>query len=114
MNPLISTIISLKKEKQNYYEQLWRKKYMDIDLDTGGVELPQVRIYEKSFYNNYLVTQVDFSFLNNTYQVYSGGAPYFNPGVNILTGSALSICLKIIALQEASDWREILTATNTS
>jgi WD40 repeat protein len=73
------------KEKQNYYEQLWRKKYMDIDIDTGGIELPQIRIYEKSFYNNYLVTQVDFSFLNNTYQVYSGGAPYFNPGVNILT-----------------------------
>ena len=23
------------KEKQNYYDQLWRKKYMDIDLDTG-------------------------------------------------------------------------------
>jgi WD40 repeat protein len=73
------------KEKQNYYDQLWRKKYMDIDLDTGHIELPQIRIYEKSFYNNYLVTQIDFSFLNNTYQVYSGGAPYFNPGVNILT-----------------------------
>ncbi len=73
------------KEKQNYYEQLWRKKYMDIDLDTAGIHLPQIRIYEKSFYNNFLVTQVDFSFLNNTYQVYTGGAPYFNPGVNILT-----------------------------
>jgi hypothetical protein len=73
------------KEKQNYYEQLWRKKYMDIDLDTAGIHLPQIRIYEKSFYNNYLVTQIDFSFLNNTYQVYSGGAPYFNPGFNILT-----------------------------
>jgi Tol biopolymer transport system component len=73
------------KEKQNYYDQLWRKKYMDISLDTGGIELPQARIYEKSFYNNFMVTQVDFSFLNNTYQVYSGGAPYFNPGVNLLT-----------------------------
>jgi len=73
------------KEKQNYYDQLWRKDYMDIDIDTGGIELPQERIYEKSFYNNYLVTQVDFSFLNNTYQVYSGGAPYFNPGFNLLT-----------------------------
>jgi WD40 repeat protein len=73
------------KEKQNYYDQLWRKKYMDINLDTGAMELPQARIYEKSFYNNYMVTQVDFSFLNNTYQVYSGGAPYFNPGVNLLT-----------------------------
>ena len=73
------------KEKQNYYEQLWRKKYMDIDLDTAEFKLPQIRIYEKSFYNNYVVSQIDFSFLNNSYQVYSGGATYFNPGVNILT-----------------------------
>ena len=34
------------KEKQNYYDQLWRKKYMDIDLDTGHIELPLIRIYE--------------------------------------------------------------------
>ncbi|MCX6325269.1 MAG: hypothetical protein NT144_01260 [Bacteroidia bacterium] len=73
------------KEKQNYYDQLWRKKYMDIDLDTGQIVLPLVRIYETSFYNNYIANQVDFSFLNNSYQVYSGGAPYFNPGVNVLT-----------------------------
>jgi hypothetical protein len=73
------------KEKQNYYDQLWRTKYMDIDLDTGEIELPLIRIYETAFYNNYIATQIDFSFLNNSYQVYSGGAPYFNPGVNILT-----------------------------
>jgi Tol biopolymer transport system component len=73
------------KEKQNYYDQLWRKKYMDIDLDTGQLNLPLIRIYETSFYNNYLAAQIDFSFLNNSYQVYSGGAPYFNPGINLLT-----------------------------
>lgn len=73
------------KEKQNYYNQLWRKKYMDIDLDTGQLSLPLIRIYETSFYNNYIATQIDFSFLNNSYQVYSGGAPYFNPGMNLLT-----------------------------
>jgi Tol biopolymer transport system component len=73
------------KEKQNYYNQLWRKKYMDIDLDTGQLNLPLIRIYETSFYNNYIATQIDFSFLNNSYQVYSGGAPYYNPGFNILT-----------------------------
>jgi hypothetical protein len=73
------------KEKQNYYEQLWRKKYMDIKLDTGIIKLPLIRIYETSFYNNYIANQVDFSFLNNSYQVYSGGAPYFNPGINLLT-----------------------------
>jgi Tol biopolymer transport system component len=72
-------------EKQNYYDQLWRKKYMDIDLDTGTIQLPLIRIYETSFYNNYIANQIDFSFLNNSYQVYSGGAPYFNPGINILT-----------------------------
>ena len=73
------------KEKQNYYDQLWRKDYMDIDLDTGHINLPLIRIYETSFYNNYIANQIDFSFLNNSYQVYSGGAPYFNPGVNVLT-----------------------------
>ena len=73
------------KEKQNYYEQLWRKKYMNIDLDTGHIQLPLIRIYEPSFYNNYIANQVDFSFLNNSYQVYSGGASYFNPGVNVVS-----------------------------
>jgi len=73
------------KEKQNYYDQLWRKQYMDIDLDTGRLNIPLMRIYETSFYNNYIATQIDFSFLNNSYQVYSGGAPYYNPGFNIIT-----------------------------
>jgi hypothetical protein len=73
------------KEKQNYFEQLWRKDYMDIDLDTGHLQLPLVRIYQPSFYNNYNVTQVDFSFLNYSYQVYNSGAPYFNPGLNAMT-----------------------------
>ena len=70
------------KEKQNYYEQLWRKDYMDIDLDTGELQLPLIRIYQTSFYNSYIVDQIDFSFLNNSYQVYSSGAPYYNPGIN--------------------------------
>jgi Tol biopolymer transport system component len=73
------------KEKQNYFEQQWRKKYMNVDLDTGKIKLPIVRIYETSFYNNYIANQIDFSFLNNAYQVFNGGSPYFNPGINMLT-----------------------------
>ncbi len=73
------------KEKQNYYEQLWRKNYMDIDLDTGHIEIPLIRIYETSFYNNYIVNQIDFTFLNNSYQVFNGGSGYYNPGINLLT-----------------------------
>jgi hypothetical protein len=42
------------KEKQNYYDQLWRKDYMDIDLDTGRLSLPLIRIYQTAFYNNYI------------------------------------------------------------
>jgi Tol biopolymer transport system component len=73
------------KEKQNYYDQLWRKDYMNIDLDTSKLVLPLSRIYQPSFYNSYIATQIDFSFLNNSYQAYNGGAPYFNPGINVLT-----------------------------
>ena len=73
------------KEKQNYYDLQWRKEYMDIDLDTGKIDIPLIRIYETSFYNNYIVNQIDFTFLNNSYQVFNGGASYFNPGINMLT-----------------------------
>lgn len=73
------------KEKENYYEQLWRKDYMNIDLGIDTFKLPLIRIYQTSFYNNYIANQIDFSFLNNSYQPYNGGAPYFNPGTNLFT-----------------------------
>ncbi len=73
------------KEKQNYYDELWRKNYMDIDLDTGRLSFPQAQIYETAFYYNYMSTQIDFSFLNNSYQIYSGSSGYYNPGVNLLS-----------------------------
>ncbi|HEX2922359.1 MAG TPA: hypothetical protein VHO50_14445 [Bacteroidales bacterium] len=73
------------KEKENYYNQLWRKDYMDIDLDTGNIKIPLIRIYQTAFYNNYVATQVDFSFLNNSYQVYQQGSSFYNPGINMLT-----------------------------
>jgi Tol biopolymer transport system component len=72
------------KEKENFYELQWRKDYMDIDLDTSRMPMPEARLYRTSFYNNYTATQIDFNFLNNTYQAYNGGAPYFNPGLNML------------------------------
>ncbi len=83
--PIDINFYIFEKEKENYYEQQWRKEYMDIELDTGKFEFPSIRIYETSFYNNYIANQIDFSFLNQSYQAYSGGAPYFNPGFNMLT-----------------------------
>ena len=62
------------KEKQNLYEMEWRKDYLDIDITGKKLEFPlPVRIYQTAFYNNYIAFQIDFSFLNNSYQVYSGG-----------------------------------------
>lgn len=45
----------------------------------------KVRIYQKAFYQNYIVNQIDFSFLSESYQAFTGGAVYYNPGMNILT-----------------------------
>ena len=72
------------KEKENFYELQWRKDYMDINLDTSRLKMPDALVYRPAFYNNYTATQIDFNFLNNTYQAYNGGAPYFNPGLNML------------------------------
>ena len=85
------------KEKENYYELQWRKDYMDINLDTSRMEMPVARVYKTAFYNNYTATQIDFNFLNNAYQAYNGGAPYFNPGLNML--------LKIGTLDLFEDYR---------
>ena len=57
---------------------------MDINLDTSRLKMPDALVYRPAFYNNYTATQIDFNFLNNTYQAYNGGAPYFNPGLNML------------------------------
>ena len=50
----------------------------------GNLIIPDQRMYSTSFYANYIVNQVDFSFLNTSYQPYTAGAAYFNPQINML------------------------------
>jgi hypothetical protein len=47
-------------------------------------DVPPLRIYQPAFYINYLASQVDFTFLNSSYQAFTGGAVYYNPGFNML------------------------------
>lgn len=55
------------------------------DPVTGRVfDFPPLRIYQPAFYINYLASQVDFTFLNSSYQAFTGGAVYYNPGFNML------------------------------
>ena len=47
-------------------------------------EIKKPQLYLTSFYNNYVVNQIDFGFLNTSYQAFTGSAMYFNPGLNAL------------------------------
>ena len=50
---------------------------------TGRVfDLPVLRIYQPSFYINHLASQIDFTYLDCSYQAYGGGANSFNKGLN--------------------------------
>jgi hypothetical protein len=73
------------EEKLNYFNTLLANKNIEVKRDTSRAHnLPKLRIYETSFYTNSLVSQVDFNFLNASYQAYTGGAVYYNPGFNML------------------------------
>ena len=72
------------KEKINYYNSKLMGRNITLSLDTAERERPKIRIYQTAFYQNYIVNQVDFSFLNESYQAFTGGAVYFNPGMNLL------------------------------
>jgi WD40 repeat protein len=71
-------------EKINLYNEKLRNKNAVIKADTSAMKRPRIRIYQTAFYQNYLVSQVDFNFLNASYQAFTGGAFYFNPGFNVL------------------------------
>ncbi len=50
--------------------------------DSAPYRLPKQRNYDLAFGTKYFVAQLDNSLLNATYQAYTGGAVYFDPGLN--------------------------------
>ncbi len=71
-------------EKINAYNEKLSGKQVKIAVDTAQASRPKIRLYQPVFYQNSLVSQVDFNFLNSSYQAFTGGAFYFNPGLNVL------------------------------
>lgn len=81
-----------KKKKKDTQE----KKQDELPQDTRGLVepvaavstdslrylLPKQRNYEIAFSANYFISQLDNSLLNATYQSFTGGAFYFDPGLN--------------------------------
>jgi len=57
------------------------KEFYQSESDIKYGRIPSM--YQKHFYINKIVNQVDFGFLNASYQNYTGGAVYFSPGLNV-------------------------------
>jgi hypothetical protein len=67
-------------QERKYKDALKAKNYADsIAADNEK----KIRIYLPSFYINMLVNQVDFAFLNASYQPFNGAGGYFSPGFNV-------------------------------
>ena len=71
-------------EKLNFYQNEFELSDFKLENDSIKAERNKIRIYQTAFYPNYLVSQADFSFLEYSYQAYTGGAVYFNPNLNLL------------------------------
>jgi hypothetical protein len=71
-------------EKINAYNEKLDGKKLELAIDTVQKSRPKIRFYQPVFYQNNLVSQIDFNFLNASYQAFTGGAFYFNPGFNVL------------------------------
>jgi hypothetical protein len=71
-------------EKLNLYNEQLEDKKLKLTADTVQERKPKIRLYQPVFYQNNLVSQIDFNFLNASYQSFTGGAFYFNPGFNVL------------------------------
>ncbi len=72
------------REKLNYYNNQLRDINLNLVLDSTENKRMMYIDYSTSFYPNKLVNQIDFSFLNASYQAFTGGAYYYNPGLNLL------------------------------
>jgi Tol biopolymer transport system component len=70
-------------EKETPYKYFYEKNYSTTS-DADTFSFPKAQVYLTSFYKNYVVNQVDFGVLSESYQKYVSAQPYyFNPGVNL-------------------------------
>jgi hypothetical protein len=96
--PIISGVDTIMLEMDmidinNYLFEIERMRLLNDDFRARDIhveiveqleeEEPKTLIYQRAFYQNYLVSQIDFSFLSESYQTFTGGAVYFNPNINL-------------------------------
>ncbi|MBS1651886.1 MAG: PD40 domain-containing protein [Bacteroidetes bacterium] len=74
-------------KNNNIVKQQHKDSIIPKKQNTSLLKFPIQKNYYTSFYTDQVVTQFDNSFLNNQYQLFTGGqSPVFlNPGINFLT-----------------------------
>jgi len=90
-------IFELERNPYNY--ALLADSFEIVQEEEETFQLPGQRNYQTTFFMNELVNQVDFSFLNATYQPFTGSAFYYTPNYNVL--------LKVGATDLFEDYRLI-------
>lgn len=79
----IRNYIFEREKYSDYYNSLAIEKRTK-PKEKKKFKFPKKRNYNTTFFTNYIVNQVDFGFLNTSYQAFTGSAVYFNPGFNVL------------------------------
>ena len=64
-------------QQLTFYHQNLKERHKD-----EATLRPHQRLYFTTFYIDYLVSQIDFSGKNQSYQAFTGGPYYFNPGAS--------------------------------
>jgi len=76
-------IFEFQKNKQKGYLPKNDSLKNVIKTDTANSNKFHPMMYLTSFYTNTVTSQIDFGFLSNSYQPFTGGPFYFNPGFNV-------------------------------
>lgn len=83
---VVDTIV----KPQPHTETIIAEQQPTEQQDSTGFRVPKQRNYDISFASDYILTQLDNSLFNTTYQTYTGGAVYFDPGLNALFKISMS------------------------
>jgi len=68
--------------EKNSFKEKYPKRYLHYTKSLNTPSPEKYRIYNETFFIQKISSQVDFSYLQQTYQPYTGGAVYSNPGIS--------------------------------
>ncbi len=75
-------------ERETPYKYIFKNKYSKKATAEENI-FPKPKLYKQNFYIDYLVSQVDFGNLNESYQAFTGG-PFYFTGLNMFVKLGLN------------------------